>query len=314
MNQEKLMLNPSEVLINNWKLWITKEVVVQFQTRNNMKSQLSNLSSVMDFNNLTNFENIYSQFNNKIVKLKQSCNSFAGLEIATNRLDKIFNNLIAKNLKSEVNRLEVVSINKLNEHLSEDLEKASPDNLRNYLKEVAKLFLAQRNKFNQIKINLIKQKKSANQAYNNLLQIENYQSEKESIWNALSLIYKLQFLIELKQLLSEIMLNLIQLNQEYYNLVNKTLKILEEVEISVTKDCSLILLSVPIFTSLNLIDIDEQQQLIDKWLGYKINYWGDSNISSQQLKAKIINNIDDLARKIFHDFQLDFFENTIIMN
>lgn len=306
------MLNPSQVLIDNWKLWMTKEIVVQLKTKNNVKSQLSNLSNVLNFDDLADLENIFGQYKQRVSNFKQSCNSFTDLEIATNILDKIFNNLISKELKPGVNRLKVLSRDRLNEHLSEDLEKASPENLINYLKEVAKLFLVQRNKFNQEKLNLIAQKESASQAYNNLLQIENYQSEEESIWNALTLIYQLQFLIELKQMLSEIMLGLIQLTQKYYNSVNKTLGLLEDVELSVTKDCSLILLSVPIFTSLNLINIYRQQKLIDEWIGAKINYWGNSEISSQQLKAKINNNIDSLARKIFHDFQLEFLKNTIV--
>ena len=137
------------------------------------------------------------------------------------------------------------------------------------------------------KIQTIKKKESACQAYDNLSKINHGDLEYESIWNSLDLIYKFSFQIEVEVIISNLALSLIQLIQTYYDAAKSTLNLLENVESSLNQKCSLELVSIPVFTNLKSIDIDYQQKLIDQWIGYKIIHWGNSYITVEEFENNL---------------------------
>ena len=309
---QNLILQPSQTLIDNWKLWMAQEIVNQLKTRTSVKANFEKIVTLVELSNLDDFDNIWDTFKNRFNEIKQKSSLVDSYSILKQKLDREFSNIILDKIKNIPTLLENKYCDRLEQYIADDLQKASPGNVINFLKGVSKLLLFQRRKFEDNKSILARKIQSINQACINLSSSEDFKSEQQNVWNALNLLFKFKFEKERDLVLSKFILKLLQITQAYYNSAQKSFLFLTNVEKSLKSKCSIKLISIPIFMYFETININYQQLLIDLWIGHNINYWGNGSVTIEEFEQKLMININDISQSLFYEFQLSFLENSII--
>jgi len=312
--QQKFVLKPSQLLIDNWKLWMAQETVNQLKTRSTVKVNMNKLLPQMELSELDSFDEIWDIFQFKFNKVSQQTNGNSNFQEIKKALDNDFSQSTAKIFQKVLISLEKNHCNYLQQFISDDLQKISPKSAIDLLKDISKLLLFQRRKIENDKYSAIEKISSITQAFQNLVNSNNMDREKSNIWNALKLLYKCKFDRERCSNLSNLILKLLQIVQSYYDSAQRTFLLLSNVEKSLSEKSCIELVSIPVFIYFKVLDINYQQLLIDSWIGHSINYWGNSPIQAEDLEAKILDNIDEVSKSLFYDFQVSFLENTIIEN
>ena len=49
-SRNNIAFQPSETLINNWRIWIAKEVISQLKTKNSVQISFTEISNIIDLN------------------------------------------------------------------------------------------------------------------------------------------------------------------------------------------------------------------------------------------------------------------------
>ena len=315
--QQNFVLKPSQSLIDNWKLWMAQETVNQLKTRPTGEINVSKLLPQVKLSELDLcVDKIWDVFLINFNRFKQRSNpnnNFHNFQEIKNILDKEFSQSITKHFQKTLASLERSHCDHLQEAITDNLQKVSPQTAMNLLKDSSKLLFSQRRKFENDKYEAIEKIFSITQAFQNLV-ISNDSNEQDHIWNALRLLYKCKIDKERYLILSNLILKLLQIIQSHYDSAQRTFLLLTNVEKSLAKKCHAELVSVPVFIYFKVLDINHQQLLINSWIGHSINYWGNSPIKVEEFEEKILDNIDNISKSLFYDFQLSFLENTIIEN
>ena len=311
--QQNFVLKPSQLLIDNWKLWVAQEIVNQLKTRPAVEVNMSKLLPQIELNELDSFDEIWNVFLISFNRVSQQFNSNNDFQEIKIILDKKFFQCTQKKFQKTIASLEWNHCNHLQQFISDNLQKASPQSAMNLLKDISKLLLFQRRKIENDKYEAIEKISSITQAFQNLVNSNN-SNEQDHIWNALRLLYKCKIDKERYLILSNLILKLLQIIQSHYDSAQRTFLLLTNVEKSLAKKCCIELVSVPVFIYFEVLNINHQQLLINSWIGCNINYWNNSPIKVEDFEKKILDNIDDVAKSLFYDFQLSFLENTIIEN
>ena len=110
--------------------------------------------------------------------------------------------------------------------------------------------------------------------------------------------------------ISFIIVELIQICQSYSIIIKESFKVLEQIKQSLQEKNSLnIALSIPVFSLLEKINVDEQEKLLEIWMGgHKLNHWGHSPASWQSIEDKLISNIEPVVWAIFSEFEVLFMD------
>ena len=309
---QDLILQPSQALIDNWKLWMAQEIVNQLKTRTSVKANFEKIATLFKLSNLDDFDNIWDTFKNCFKEIKQKSSLINSYSILKQKLDREFSKIVINKFKNISTLLENKYCDRLEQYIADDLQKASPGNVISFLKDVSKLLLFQRRNLEDNKCVLAQKIKSVNKACINLSSLKNLKYEQQNIWNAFNLLFQFKFEKERDLVLSKLILKLLQIAQTYYNSAQRSFLLLTNVEKSLKSKCSIKLISIPIFMYFKTINLNYQQLLIDLWIGHNINYWGNSSVTIEEFEQKLLENINDISQSLFYEFQLSFLENSII--
>ena len=314
----QLVGHPSQILLDNWKLWMAKEVVEQWQSNQEVQLNLDDTLNNLNVTKNNYFNVLLEQLKLKIELTKKTIVSLQQLEQERTNLEEYFFQKIINKTQEAHYSIRDNTLKIFDKLVASDCHHASPQKLILFFKKLSEGLSWLRNKFEKQRINYLKKESSSWQAYFRLSEKLNSSSGntledkgiEESIWNAISLGFESKLNIEKYAIYNQVIVNLIQLCQSYYNSANRSLKLLKKIEVSLKKKSSLDLISLPVFTNLKKIDTKTQRRLIEVWIGHSLNYWGNSPVSWQQIEAKLLENIEPVALALYKDFEHCFIEHT----
>ena len=313
INAKPNNFQPSQSLVDNWKLWMAIEVVEQLKSSELTSLQLSSIINTLDFSKRDVFVSQFDKLNQKISFLNLDNISIENVGKVKDSLEKYYFDTIDLEMQKSSQELTIITNNKLRQLLSEDIKKASPQKLMKLLEDLVKILASNKNDFEKSKIGFIKQENAAWNAYYNLIgssfSKSEYLDNKESICKALSICFISRLQVSKYSIFSQTILNIIQICQSYYDSCRRSKRMLDRIQASLSKKCSLNLISLPVFTMLNRIDISEQKKLIEMYTGHHLNSWGSALVSWQQIEAKLLENLDYIALKLYKDLQTCFMED-----
>lgn len=298
---------PSKTLLENWKLWLAHEVVTQLKKFQEVRLELNSICSelgIIDSRNQV-FSTFNKHFSQKVLSLKSKLLTLEEVNSCRLELEQFYSQVVFKHLQKVEQDWQKRTTQRLQEFLSKDISRASPIRLIKFLKDLIGVFVFQRNIQEKQKIYNLAIEESATRAFKNIYEL----SDRDSMWNAVVVIFESKLLKDVYSICSQIYFNLVQLCQSYCQLSRRSLLMLEKVEASIEAKCSIDLVSVPVFTLLKKIDIEHQLNLIELWMGHGINYWGNTPVSWQQLETKLLQNIEYPAQELYLDFRACFMQN-----
>lgn len=311
----KYSIKPSKSLLNNWKLWMAAEVVQQFISGETVHLKLKTIieSIVVDQQNI--FIVQLNKLKDKIFILSVET-PLQKLENIKYDLEEYFTQTIVREMQQISQDLIVKSTKKLSQLFHRDIKQASPKNLMQLLKDLLKTLWLRKSHFEKNAIDYKNQENSAEKAFLKLTDSFNsqaeYDSNKESIWNALSICFTSKLRAEESAIFGQATLSLIQLCQSYYESARLSLLLLERIHASLSQKCALDLISLPVFTQLKRINIAQQRELIEIYTGHHINHWGNAPVSWKQIETKLLENLESTAFELCKDFQRCYMECVFI--
>ena len=299
-------LQPSKTLLENWKLWLAYEVITQL--KNSQAVELDLTSICTDLGTIDSrsdvFSTVFQKFSQKVNCLKTQIYSLEEINYSSRiELEQFYNKAVFQHLHKVGQDWQMSATQHLQSSLSKDISQASPEKLMTFLEDLIEFLFLQKQYFEEQRIDNVTIEQSASKALNNL---HNLSLGRDSMWNAISIIFESKFQKDVCSICSQINLTLIQLCQSYCQLSRRSLMMLEKIETSIKGKCTIDLVSIPVFTLLKKIDIVHQRSLIELWMGHKINYWGDTTVSWQQLESKLLQNVEYSAQELYLDFRACF--------
>jgi hypothetical protein len=301
----------SATLLENWKFWMAWEVIEQIIVRNKVSITIEELVNklALDENIEDHFANIHRHVKQYIKDLDLFFNSSEEIKVQIQQLDEHYLKKIYPEIHSLNDKLKFRKIDIFQRSLSHDYSHASPIHIIVFFQEFLETLRDKRRIYeNQIKLS-IKQRDSAQTALNKLHSNIGKSANLQGIKNALSIIYSCTLNIDMLTSYCQIINCLMVKCKSYHDSAKESLIILKRTAISVKNKCSINLVSFPVFTILNKVDIDRQRKLLEIWSGHHLNYFGNSPITWQQLESKLLRNLDPLVDQLFRDFQLVFEEH-----
>ena len=310
---------PNQALLDNWKLWIAKEVVEQWQNKPLEYLKLSSVKNALDLTNNNTEAALTQRLRLEIEQSQQSAASIENFQEVVAYLEDYYSNEIIAELQQIGRSLRSGAIETLKSLASTDSGQAAPKKLMLFFKSLSTTLSEQKNDYKQQKIQYTNQSTSAWQAFLKLSNMLNdtrensleYLSIKQSVNNALVIYFVAKLNIEIGTLKSQITTNLIELCRSYYNSAYRSRKMLNQIYSSLKQKCSVDLISIPVFTSLRKIDPDYQRRLLETWVGYSLNYWRNSEIPTSEIEAKLLENVEPIARRLYEDFYHCFIEHSV---
>lgn len=299
---------PSITLLENWKIWMTKEVIEQWLTNQEVNLKISDILDTLDLTKNTDFTVLSIKLKLKIEQSKQSIVSIQQLEGLITDIEKYLRSIFEiQNIDNDFRNYSIEAFRQL---ISIDYQQASPEKLVLFLNQLLKMFHFQKSIFES---EIWNHKKKENSAWNSYLVLSSklgdfmpntieYKCLEESIWNALYISFESRLNREKYTIYSQIMLNLIQLCQSYGDSANRSVKMLKQIKSDLEQKCTVDIISLPVFTNLKRIDAYQQRKIIELWVGHSLNYWGNSPVSWQQIEVKLLENIEPIALELFNDF------------
>ena len=318
--KRKQVERPSAALLDNWKVGMAIEVIEDWSKNGSIKLPLNEALAVLDLSQNSSFQD---SLNTLIQSLKLELSTSQKTNFSANNLEEHRNNIeeyFLKNIKEKLQKVSqqiiVRSRATLRKLISLDCQQASPHKLRQYFQDLLKKLEEQKNHYEEMKSDYLKQETAANRAFfklkNQLSSCEinslEYLGIQESMCKAIVIYFESKFQVEINTIVSQIMLNQIQLCQSYYDSANRSLALLKQIKKSLEDKYSLKIISVPIFTHLKQVDPHYQKSLLGLWIGQSLNHWGNSTKSWQEIEAKLLDNIEPLALSFYRDFQHYFLE------
>jgi hypothetical protein len=300
---------PSESLLYNWKLWIAQEVVVQL--RDNQAEELDWAQVIMqlDLSEKKVFSALFKEIEQEFEQIKAQISLVIEPEKAQASLEEFFLKITQKQLHQKSQKLKYQMTEYLQSSLSSDFQQASPRKLIKFLEDLAKSLFYQKNDFEKQKVYYRKQENAAFQAFVKLKENQ----DPKGIANSLLLIFKSKLNIDVCEIYSCTLLNLIQQCQTYCESSRRSEVMLNKIEASLKAKTSIDLISLPVFSILNQVDIDRQRALLELSTSHSLNVLGTSIITWQQVEAKLLQNVESVARKVCSDFQSQFMDHLVII-
>lgn len=304
-----IKIEPSAFLLDNWKLWLASDVIIQLKEKTEVSLSLTSICSHFSSIDSKIFSSVVEKFQAKLDSLKSQASSVEQICSYRNASEEFYLKSVFPELYRVGQDLKYQSTKYLRKSLSKDFQQASPKKLIGFLEDLVEILFLQRQGFEELKIYYRTTGESANKAFNNLT---NAPSAFDSMLNATNIIVNSKLQRDISDFCSQTLFNLIQLCQSYCEVGRRSFEMLSQVEYSVKSKCSVELISLPVFTSLNKIDLEEQRKLIEIWTGHCINHLGNTPVTWQQLEAKILQNVESPAQKLYCDFQACFLEHISI--
>lgn len=316
--QNNLKIEPSEELLNNWKIWMAIEVIQQFKNGSLPKQSSQIIDSFISFDKeqeyQTTFESLEKGLKEKTRLLKQKYSSTPNLKDAKRELENFYFDIVSLRLQHVSQKIGTKEVAKLKQTIFKFAQNLSPVNMLKWLQDLSNAFLRKKNQHEKSRINYIERETAAFRAYNNLSETNNVKNSSE-VWNALFLGYVSLLKAEKDEILSQMFYSFIQLCQIYIVYTENSISLLNNIEDSLRASCNMEITSIPVFSCyLNKIDVDRQQKLLEVWIGgHCINHWGNAPVSWQQIKQQLFINLTPIAELIFKEFNDSYIKQIIIL-
>lgn len=293
----------SRVLIDNWIYWIASEIITLLQSQKPVNIKVDNIIQVLDLDRDCGFSSLLEELNNKKQELEHSI-SPQHSEIRE-ILELYFCDIILFQIRDLSQDLHLEFSNLLKNLIDVQFDQASPENLIVFLKELIQKLVSKRGELEIKKRFYIEREKSAWRSFEKLSE----QSDK-SMWKAVEVALESKLKSEKFICVNFVVAELIQNCQSYSITVKRTFTLLEHIKQSLQDKNSLnIIVSIPVFSLLEKISVDEQEKLLEIWIGgLKLNHWGNSPTSWQAIEQKLIANIEPVAHSIFSEFEALFID------
>lgn len=296
-----------EVLVDNWTYWIAREFLISLQSATTVSINLEDLLTVLDLRGDHGFEGLFNDLAEKKEEVQSQFYTLERINDIKDNLEIYYDDFIALKVEKLSQQIQSESVELLNKLIKIEFDKASPEKLMPFIKELSKELLYIRRDLEKEKKWHSERKKSAWKAFYKLCEIEDT-LKKNTVWNAVFLALKSKLEIEKCDAFRYIIIELIKLCQSYYDHVNRSQIMLENIKISLENKSSLnIIVSLPVFSKLEKINYEQEKRLLEVWNGgHKLNYWGSSPVSWQQVESKMLSNLKPIILSIFAEFQASF--------
>lgn len=295
----------SKVLIDNWNYWMASEIITLFQTQKSVNVKAENIIQVLDFDRDFGFSSLLAELNNKKQELENSA-PHQHPDIIRESIELYFYDIISFQIKelSQALLLELSSL--LKTLIDVQFEQASPENLMIFFAELLQQLACKRGEWEEKKRFYLKREKSAWNSFDRLSELED-----NNIWKAVEIAFESKLELEKSNCISFIVVELIMICQSYSNIVKRSFTLLEQIKRSLQDKNTLnITLSIPVFSLLQKINVDEQEKLLEVWMGgHKLNHWCNAPTTPQAIEQKLIDNIEPIIHSIFSEFEALFMDH-----
>jgi hypothetical protein len=304
---------PSEVLLENWTYWIARETVITWQSSKSVSLNVDDVLTVLNLEGDHGFNLLFDTLGDKKKLVQSQPYSLEQPSSIQVNLDVYFNEFIALDVESLNYDLQLESKAILNKFLKMEFEKASPEHLMQFTEELAKKLLCKRQELEEEKKWHCERQDSAWKAFYRLCELEK-KTKNKKIWNAAFLALNSRLSIEKYNHISYVIAELIQLCQSHYSIANNSFLMLEKIKTSLENRSSFnIIVSLPVFSKLNVINYDEQKELLEVWNGgHRLNFWGNSSISWKKLEERLLSNLEPVVLSLLDEFQSSFLQHLTI--
>lgn len=308
-------LKVSNVLIEGWTYWLASEVITSFQSKKTVNIKVESAIQTLELNRDYGFGRLSKELINKISELEEEITTSEQLDIIREKLDVMYFDVVASEIENLNRDFQVQSIKLLKNLIHVQFEQVSPVSLMSFLQEMNHKLLPKRKELEAQKSWNIKRENSAWSAFYKLYQHEGslQEQDRKSIGNAIKIALESKLEVEKYSHINFVIFELIQVCQSYYIHVEESFKKLEQIKNSLKEKNPLnIVVSLPVFTLLNKVNIDEQEKLIEVWIGgHKLNHWGNSPASWQQIEKKLLSNLEPVVLSIIAEFETYYIEHLV---
>lgn len=312
-NSKDLKFSPSNVLIQNWTYWIAREIICSFQSDNKVSTLTEDILTVLDLDGSHGFNFLFEEIVSKKHELKSEFRTSKQIDSYKHNFEAYYLDSITLEAEKLNLAFRTESTRLLNKFLNSEFDKASPESLLIFTKELSQKLLYKRTEIEKDKSWFVERENSAWETFYKLRDKEKA-NEENFACNAVFIALQAKLEVEKYNVISNVILELIQLCQSYYGHANRSFIMLENIKASLENKSSInIIVSFPVFGKLKIVDFEEQKKLLEVWNGgQKLNFWGSSPVSWQQIEAKLISNLEPIALLIFEEFHSSFIQHLTI--
>lgn len=315
--KSKPVYKPSSELLYNWQVLMAINVVNQWVEEGDIKGSIPNIMEGLDLLK-DNSANALINDLNSVIEKEKKIKMAKSPESCRTKIEEYFFNEIVFRLQDIGQDLRVNTLKTFREEIYTDCQQANPKRLLEFIKDLSKKILSQKNRFEVEKNNCLRREAASSKAFFSLAsQMDDYQSNSknysslvESVWKALEICIEAKFQVELYTIYIQALNNIIIECHSIYDSTTNSLQTLNTIKRSLSCRSKINVLSVPIFTHLKRIDSYSQRCRLEIWVGQSINYWGNAAVSWKQIEAKLLENVELPAMSFYRDFQHYFIEHS----
>ena len=304
-NTNKLKLCPSQKLINKWKASIAIEMI-EYLKGTEIKDVNKNNWKVPDFENGQKFKSLHQKLNQEAALLKRNVKSSEDLKIAKRNLELYYENNVVAELRN-ISEEDDFFIN-FRTNLDSTLKFNKPEIARLILHKNSVNLKHHKNSIRKLRRELTREETQAFTDYERIK--ESFKIEFiDTAWKKIVLAINLSLSIAEKELIEESCLQAAMLCSIHQSTVSSSLAILTNIEKSFEPDLIDETISLPIsFYMGSKKLLKEQEKKLMDWIGYSINYWHQSPYREEEIKQKLLENLELPVRNIFDNFVSDYIE------
>ena len=308
--QAQYVYRPSAALLDIWKLLIANELIRQWQNVE-LDFEFENALNLLDRTNEHNLSTLLTNIQVKTQQIKQSSKLSENLEDSMSWLENYFFARVTTKLYSSGESWKVKNIESIKNLLSPNWSEAAPQKLTTFLADLLEILVEDKNNFEKQRILYLEQEVSAWKEYfqvktqliaSGSVNLVDNQIDLEIMWRSIAQSFEAKLYAENFARLIYGTESLINLCQTYYDYALRSSQFLERVQKSLEKKITKDIVSLPVYIYCNTLDATQEKERIRHWMGHSIGYWGYAPVSWQQFEAKLLQNTEIIARKMFQDF------------
>ena len=300
------VLKPSQVLLDNWKVWMALEVVRRLKDDN-----FGNIEDYFELPMSTlqkRFEIIYRLLYEESRRLRNSINITQSLPQAKALLEQYYFDTVTFEVQKISADPSITDISVMKKTLYLKVQSIKPKSLINLMQATANKLLIQKNHAQAEEHKYIEMEFSASQAYMKISQIES-SDQIESAWNAIEMSVKSKLRALEQNTIAQLYTDVIVHCNLYCKWGKRSLKVLEQIECSLLEKSSMKPICIP---NISAVNIEEEQKSLERWIGHCTNHWGIAPVNWLSIEEKLLENLENTARSLFQDFLDQFMEYIII--
>jgi hypothetical protein len=304
-------LKVSSVLIESWTYWIASEVITSFQSKKTVSINVENAIQVLELDKDRGFSKLANELIHKKLELENELTTHEQLDLIKETWEVYYFDVVAPEVVNLSRDTQLQSTNILKNLIDTQFEQASPESLMSFLEQITQKLVSKRGELEVQKGWNSAREKSAWSAFYKLHQHKGSLNDSKSILNAIKIGLESKLEIDKYDCINFVTFELIKVCQSYYGHVEQSFICLEQIKNSLKDKNSLnIVVSLPVFSLLNKVNIDEQEKLLEVWIGgHKLNYWGNSPASWQQIEGKLLSNLEPVLLSIVAELEAYYIEH-----